>query len=70
MDKVLYDNDDRVIGFQRRIRLQTNQEILRQGYYSSVSMDSVQCSKFMELGLPVITVVRRRYCEAMLNGEL
>ena len=70
VDEVLYDNDDRLIGFKRRIRLQTTQEILRQGYYTSVSMDSVQCSKFMELGLPVITVVRRRYCESMLNGEL
>lgn len=70
VDEVLYDNDDRVIGFKRRIRLQSTQEILKQGYYTSVSIDSVQCSKFMELGLPVITVVRRRYCEAMLNGEL
>jgi len=70
VDEVLYDNDDRVIGFKRRIRLQSTQEILQQGYYTSVSMDSVQCSKFMELGLPVITVVRRRYCEAMLNGEI
>ena len=70
VDEVLYDNDDRVIGFKRRIRLQSTQEILKQGYYTSMSIDSVQCSKLMELGLPVITVVRRRYCEAMLNGEL
>jgi len=70
VDEVLYDNDDRLIGFKRRIRLQSTQEILQQGYYTSLSMDSVQCSKFMELGLPIITVVRRRYCEAMLNGDL
>ena len=70
VDEVLYDEDNRLIGFKRRIQLKSTQEVLRQGYYTSLSMDAVQCSKFMELGQPVITVVRRRYCEALLNGDL
>jgi len=70
VDEGLFDNDNRLIGFKRKIRKQSTQEVLQKGYYTTLSMDSVQCSKFMELGLPVITVVRRRYCEAMLNGEL
>jgi len=70
VDEVLYDEDNRLIGFKRRIQLKSTQEVLRHGYYTSLSMDAVQCSKFMELGLPVITVVRRRYCEALLNGDL